>query len=226
MSFPITEIFSSIQGEGLYVGQRHLFVRFKGCNLSCSYCDETAKEGSVLTEREIINALYDLEEKKGPHTFVSLTGGEPLIYADNLIGLCSFLKKDYKIYLETNGVLFQALSSVIALVDVISMDIKLKSIGGDENQFAKNKAFLSCSFEHDKTIFVKIVVSKSTDKKEFIEAVRTIAEVSKAIPLVVQPLTNQEGISNEVLFELHDIALKYLNDVRIIPRLHKILNIC
>ena len=35
----IKEIFTSIQGEGLYVGYKQLFVRFCGCNLSCDYCD-------------------------------------------------------------------------------------------------------------------------------------------------------------------------------------------
>ena len=36
---PIVEIFSSIQGEGLLVGRRQIFVRFAGCNLDCNYCD-------------------------------------------------------------------------------------------------------------------------------------------------------------------------------------------
>ncbi|MFH1230658.1 MAG: 7-carboxy-7-deazaguanine synthase QueE, partial [Planctomycetota bacterium] len=35
----IVSIFSSIQGEGLYVGKPHLFIRFAGCNLRCHYCD-------------------------------------------------------------------------------------------------------------------------------------------------------------------------------------------
>ena len=35
------EVFSSIQGEGLYIGDRQIFVRFLMCNLSCAYCDST-----------------------------------------------------------------------------------------------------------------------------------------------------------------------------------------
>jgi organic radical activating enzyme len=39
MTAPITELFSSIQGEGLLVGERQVFLRFAGCNLCCAYCD-------------------------------------------------------------------------------------------------------------------------------------------------------------------------------------------
>ena len=42
MTAPIVEIFSSIQGEGLLVGERQVFVRFGGCNLECAYCDTPA----------------------------------------------------------------------------------------------------------------------------------------------------------------------------------------
>src|SRR3989339_2270889 len=36
---PISEVFSSYQGEGIFVGQPQVFIRFCGCNLRCGYCD-------------------------------------------------------------------------------------------------------------------------------------------------------------------------------------------
>ncbi|HPX77174.1 MAG TPA: 7-carboxy-7-deazaguanine synthase QueE, partial [Methanobacterium sp.] len=39
MNTRISEIFSSIQGEGKLVGRRQVFIRFSGCNLTCNYCD-------------------------------------------------------------------------------------------------------------------------------------------------------------------------------------------
>ena len=75
---PISEIFSSIQGEGIFVGVRQIFIRFSGCNLDkCIFCDEDAFETSSMTVEEVSAVVRDLSKKSRPHS-VSLTGGEPL----------------------------------------------------------------------------------------------------------------------------------------------------
>ena len=45
----IIEIFSSIQGEGKYVGYRQVFIRFSGCNLHCTYCDTKLGVKNIVT---------------------------------------------------------------------------------------------------------------------------------------------------------------------------------
>jgi pyruvate-formate lyase-activating enzyme len=76
-----------------------------------------------------------------------------------------------------------------------------------------------------------MVCSKEIDLDEFKELCEMIAEHDAQIPLVLQPLTRPGGLYdvNEVpvsfLEELQTIALGILKDVRIIPRLHKILNV-
>ena len=58
----IIEIFSSIQGEGKYVGCRQVFVRLEGCNLDCTYCD---------TENEVGRHPHCMvEERVGSHKLV------------------------------------------------------------------------------------------------------------------------------------------------------------
>ena len=54
-SAPLAEIFSSFQGEGAYVGVRQVFVRLRGCELTCKYCDTTearSDDGPCRVERE------------------------------------------------------------------------------------------------------------------------------------------------------------------------------
>ena len=111
----VTEIFSSVQGEGIFVGARQIFVRFKQCNMECSFCD-TPNEGLVkeYSPTALMQAIKTLDESKGPHHSVSLTGGEPLVYTEFLNSFLLLLKKNrFKSYLETNGTLPLALEDVI-----------------------------------------------------------------------------------------------------------------
>ena len=84
MYAPITEIFSSIQGEGIFLGQKQIFIRFHGCNINCNYCDEKEKKYFLnLSVKEAINKIESLNGHKRKNLFfVSITGGEPLLYAD------------------------------------------------------------------------------------------------------------------------------------------------
>jgi organic radical activating enzyme len=54
----ISEIFSSWQGEGPHLGERHLFIRFERCNVHCEYCDELWKPAS---EMELASILEEVE---------------------------------------------------------------------------------------------------------------------------------------------------------------------
>ena len=149
----IKEIFTSIQGEGTYIGQKHIFIRFSKCNLNCKYCDTDFKSDlKEYSSDELYNYLKNID-----CGVISLTGGEPLLEAEFLE---EFLKKYYlklnkKIYLETNGTLTDKLAKIIDFVDIIAMDIKLKSATGQENKFVENDKFLKIASE--KETFLKVV---------------------------------------------------------------------
>ena len=84
MDAPIIEIFSSIQGEGLLIGERQIFVRFAGCNLDCSYCDtknsQSANVGTMMSVNQVLDEIKKL--RTDDLGSISYTGGEPMLHAD------------------------------------------------------------------------------------------------------------------------------------------------
>ena len=93
----INEIFLSLQGEGFHTGTAAVFVRFSGCNLSCSFCDTNHRDFVEMTDEQIAEkvATYAVD-------WVILTGGEPsLQITDSLIDLLH--KQGKKVAIETNG---------------------------------------------------------------------------------------------------------------------------
>src|SRR4051812_42305487 len=112
----ISEIFSSIQGEGPFTGEPQIFVRLAGCPLRCDYCDTpeslTAKGHPKKSVEAAVNETLRMAKKDKVGT-VSVTGGEPLAHLSFLKEFLPKLKKaGLKVYLETAGVHPQALKAV------------------------------------------------------------------------------------------------------------------
>ena len=98
-NYKISEIFYSIQGEGSQAGTPSIFIRFFGCNLDCSFCDEPLHKTfkSNYSYTELLNEI-----SKYPSKHITISGGEPSLY--NLNPLITKLKKlGYFISIETNG---------------------------------------------------------------------------------------------------------------------------
>ncbi len=242
----IVEIFNSIQGEGLYVGERQIFVRFAGCNLSCQYCDtpqalvipkqfrveETPGKhdfknyNNPVTIEDLLSFVDGFNRERGLNHSVSLTGGEPLLQVDflkNFIG--ELKKKNLKSYLETNGVLGDHLAEIIDLVDIISFDIKIPSATGLSPYWEEHRKALKIAIR--KQTFVKIVFIKESKTKEIDDATSLIAEINPEIPLILQPVTPFGPIKHrpnpDQILAFHAVAKRKLKNVRVIPQIHKIL---
>ena len=124
----LVEHFYSIQGEGKYVGTPSLFFRFGGCNMRCEGfgCSEKAANG---TEVKGCDTVYAVNKEHFAHNWIPinatqellnvlnlyelpnavdivLTGGEPLIYANDPIFI-AFLEavttRGHLVTFETNG---------------------------------------------------------------------------------------------------------------------------
>lgn len=215
----ISEIFESIQGEGLKIGEKHLFIRMVGCNLMCKYCDTKGledKNSVTLTK----SALYD-EIRHYDADTISFTGGEPLLQsefiAEFLDEYSGALKK--KIYLETNGSLPYRLREVIDYVDTVAMDIKLESATGEKNDFSVNDEFLLVA--RDKHVFAKVVFDENITDKEILKLANL--GLKHGVEIILQPkMPISKNLDMTGIFQ--KLYSKYQR-VRLIPQMHKFLNL-
>ena len=236
----LIEIFSSIQGEGKYVGCRQVFVRFEGCNLDCRYCDTENTPGSHAVcqsethagSREFIElpnpltvdtvaAKINAMLQEVPHQAISFTGGEPLLHADFIKALAGQVRA--KFFLETNGTLDQQLADCIDVCDIISMDIKLPSIVS-QPKWEAHRRFLAIARQKD--LYIKLVVAAETTMAEFRQAVDLVAETAPETLFISQPVTPFGGCkaaSPEQILQCQNYALSKLADVRVIPQTHKMI---
>lgn len=243
MAADIIEIFSSIQGEGVYVGVRQIFLRLAGCNLSCNYCDTPVditphcrvelvsgtgvfrEVPNPLSPVEAMDILNQLHARK--HHSISLTGGEPLMSVSFLKELLPLIKDNgLPVYLETNGTLPDNLREIISQVDIVSMDIKLPGSTAGGVFYDRHREFLSVANQTE--VFVKAVIAELTSDDEIRNTASLIKDINPAIPLVLQPVT--PGAGNHIVppgakrvIDIQDLALNYLPDVRVIPQTHKFL---
>jgi 7-carboxy-7-deazaguanine synthase len=101
----ISEIFYSIQGEGMLAGTPSVFVRTSGCNLRCSWCDTPytswQPEGEELALEEILARVTRYRAH-----YVVVTGGEPMI-APEIVPLTEALRQmRLHVTVETAGTVF------------------------------------------------------------------------------------------------------------------------
>lgn len=239
----VSEIFRSFQGEGLFAGRRHVFLRMAGCNLRCGYCDtpdslERTDRCTVFPidgePRTVANPL-DVESvhahlapffsTPGLHA-LALTGGEPLVQAAFLADLLERARPPVAVLLETNGTHPDRVELVLPYVDIVSMDIKLPSNSGEPPLWARHQAFLAKSV--GKTVYVKVPVHEQTLDDEVHRAAALVAAADPSIVLYLQPIVSASGVSQVSptrLERFYDIATGELRDVRVLPQAHKILGI-
>jgi len=225
----ISEIFSSLQGEGPYLGVRQIFVRFGRCNMHCVYCDEVEnmkeEKFSIYSLEALLSEIEKFEKETGEHHSISLTGGDPLFYTPFLKNFLPKLKeRGLTTYLETNGTFPNELKEVIRWCDIIAMDMKPPSSTGDRDFYAEHEAFLKIAIQKD--VFVKVVITPNIKADEVLRCVRIVQAINPKIPFIFQPVSDALGINSKALEliekKLFQKAKEALLDVRVIPQMHKI----
>jgi len=240
----ISEIFSSLQGEGPHTGEPMTFVRFAGCGLSCRWCDtKHARENGAYCKietpprsRSFVNQANPLsvEQLSAQLRFftdltISVTGGEPLLQADFIAKWLSEKRPDKKVLLETNGICHKELLKIGRFVDIFSVDIKLPSSAGISRHWEEHRAFLHNALSFGKETYVKMVVTKDTLDADIQEAIKVVSSVNKFIPVVLQPASGTDSfdqtISDEKLLSFARLCGLWLTNVSTMKQAHKEMGI-
>ncbi|MDI6702515.1 7-carboxy-7-deazaguanine synthase QueE [Methanothermobacter wolfeii] len=243
MKAPIMEVFSSIQGEGLLMGRRQIFIRFAGCNLSCSYCDTPESRDASSGERVSVEELHETVKDLITPDFhsLSITGGEPLLYPEFIE---EFLDgSPYSALLETNGSLPENARRIAHLFDHASVDIKTpehfsenihenstkSDISGSRDIIDREIQVINILISKGANTYCKVVVMPTT-RADYIgnlaKRLREDVDEPEKLSMVIQPCSPPGGWAGNTprLLEMSQEAGKYM-DVYVIPQMHRALGL-
>ncbi len=227
MDAEINEIFESIQGEGIFVGVRQLFIRFSKCNLKCVYCDTPRKSdlcrnyvsGTILNNPVSSEYVSSLIKNVKVHS-ISFTGGEPLLYADFIASL----EKTRPFYLETNMTLPDEAKKIKDIVDYVAGDFKIREAlpSADYDEVVENtiECFRILRHNSRRVTFCKIILPEEFDVEEVINNAESVKDY--VICFVLQPVFGSKNI--DILLALQKKLMDF-SDTRIVPQVHKYLGV-
>jgi len=215
----LNEIYTGFEGEGIFVGEIHQFIRLQGCKVGCKTCDTayalSEKGGKLLDYDDIINKLNPSIKK------VVITGGDPLLQKENLIPFLKLLiEYNYFIIIELTGLSYD--EDIVKYVDFISLDLKTPSSGISlpKNQFK----ILSKYIVYHPNVQIKAVIS---DKKDFSYAVGIFSLVHDKhpyVPLIFTPCWKDKTPSDKLIDNIKDMLVKEnIHYIRVIVQQHKII---
>jgi 7-carboxy-7-deazaguanine synthase len=225
---PVMEIFGpTIQGEGMVIGQKTMFVRTAGCDYSCSWCDSAFTwDGSgkhlikQMDAEEIWKELTLLGDDR--FSFVTISGGNPALlkHLDSLILLLK--EKGIKIGLETQGSKWQ---DWFPNIDELTLSPKPPSSGMETDYEMLDT--ITQRLESSNNFSLKIVVF---DEEDF-EYAKAVHKRYPSVPFFLQ-VGNQDSTTMEQDKLVLDLIHQYewlinkvvedseMNDVKVLPQLH------
>jgi organic radical activating enzyme len=256
---PVLEVFASIQGEGLYVGEPQVFVRLRGCPLRCRWCDTKSswtlaaddrariavaegparREPSFATPFQV--ACWIAEVEPGTPRAVSLTGGEPLVWPEFVLGLRAMIGSR-RLHLETAGAHPETLARVIDRVDHVSLDLKpeldldapveIDAPAAAIERSPTTRAEWARARQHCLLLVAgrdacgKIVVSGERTLDELVPLFDEIESCAPGLRVYLQPATPMNGVrapATELLENACELARDRDIDVRVVPQIHRVL---
>ena len=193
---PVAERFVSVNGEGRAAGKLAAFIRFTGCNLTCSYCDTmwaNAPAAAECAERVPVADLVAWACETRVEC-VTLTGGEPALQPELPSLVCALLaepgplERGLRVEIETNGAadlreLAQLREECASLPGSLTftVDWKLPASGMEDRMLRENFTLL------DARDTVKFVCGGEGDLVRMLEVSRELG-LPNRVPVYLSPV--------------------------------------
>jgi 7-carboxy-7-deazaguanine synthase len=234
----LNEIFKSPQGEGTRIGMPSLFVRLAGCNIGCVGCDTDYQHGVTVNPETLAKDIA----KWMPKGDLVITGGEPMIQYDEVDKLVNQLRRlgDYFITVETAGanVPTDKLGDP-EIFDLYSVSPKILSLlPGTKSMVEKQlelamenykKYYYYVATHSRAAVQYKFVWDGCRNHNLFAAVVQFVKDINYRIPVIFQPMAGPYNIDVrsycQQLASLQRKVYQEFGDFRVLPQLHKLLNV-
>ncbi|MDT8860602.1 7-carboxy-7-deazaguanine synthase QueE [Alkalihalobacillus sp. MEB130] len=228
MRIPVMEVFGpTIQGEGMVIGQKTMFVRTGGCDYSCSWCDSSFTwDGSARSELIEASSIVARLKEIGGEAFshVTISGGNPALHKGiaELIDLCH--EEGWKVAIETQGSIWQ---EWMEKVDDVTISPKPPS-SKMETDYDKLDYYINQL--EGRNVSLKVVVF---DDEDF-QYAEMIHKRYSHVPFYLQ-IGNEEVHSSDDAKLLSTLLRRYewliekatksiiMNDAKVLPQLHTLI---
>ncbi len=214
--YPVVEIFGpTIQGEGIQMGRRTMFVRLAGCDFRCRWCDTTYAFDTARAEQLSPQDIVAQMQSMAPYCkTVTLTGGNPCIH--DLQPLTDKLRAAaYEIQVETQGSIWQ---DGLKMVDMINLSPKAPSSGMHHKKLVLEEFIANAA-----NMQLKVVVLTQEDY----EYARQLHQQYPNIPMVLQVCTELGcDTAENLMVRYRSLVSMVINDtgindnVRVLPQMH------
>ncbi len=229
-TIPVLEIFGpTIQGEGMVIGQKTMFVRTAGCDYRCSWCDSaftwdgSARDDIVLmTSKEIFNRFREIGGTAFNH--VTISGGNPALLKNIGVLVQLLHENDIKVALETQGSKWQ---DWLAKIDDLTISPKPPSSGMDtdfsmldnvlERVDIRNVSLKVVVFDERDLAYAKKVHQRYSDVAFYVQVGNEDTTTEEDEELVRILLNKYEWLIDQVMKD------NEMNNVRVLPQLHTLV---
>ncbi|WP_062047108.1 7-carboxy-7-deazaguanine synthase QueE [Bacillus sp. JCM 19034] len=228
MKIPVMEVFGpTIQGEGIVIGQKTMFVRTGGCDYRCSWCDSSftwdgTGKSELMEASAIVTSLKEIGDNRFSH--VTISGGNPALHRGlgEFVSLCH--QENWTVAIETQGSIWQ---DWLFEVDEVTVSPKPPS-SNMETDYTKLDYMLS-QLSINK-VSLKVVIFDERDFDYALHIHKRYPEVRMFLQVGNNELTmmdNDQLISKllqryEWLVE-QTLRSSEMNNVRVLPQLHTFL---